>query len=73
MDRNITPILKLMSEKYNKTQLKIFHFHESGFETSSTHVSQSPEREHLEEFEEEDAKKAEKKRKKRNKKKENGK
>jgi hypothetical protein len=70
MDKNITPILKLMSEKYNTLQRRDVDYKDSDFETSSTHVSHSPEREHLEEFEEQDAKKTEKKRKKRNKKKE---
>jgi hypothetical protein len=68
MDKNITPILKLMSEKYNKLQPAN---NSSKFDLdASTHVSHSPEREYLEDFESQDTKKSEKRKRKRNKKKE---
>jgi hypothetical protein len=67
MDKNITPILKLMSEKYNK-QLPA-EIIKPDLDVS-THFSHSPERQHIDDFESQDTKKSEKRRRQRNKKRE---
>jgi hypothetical protein len=68
MDKNITPILKLMSEKYNRLQQPLSLPKEDL--DLSTHFSHSPERTHLDEFESQDNKKSEKRKRQRNKKRE---
>ena len=67
MDKNITPILKLMSEKYTK-QLPAERM-KPDLE-ASTHFSHSPERQQLDDFESQDNRKSEKRRRQRNKRRE---
>jgi hypothetical protein len=68
MDKNITPILKLMSEKYNRLQPPTEPLKQDL--DASTHFSHSPERTHLDDFDSHDTKKSEKRRRQRNKKRE---
>lgn len=67
MDKNITPILKLMSEKYNK-QLAPENIKPEL--DASTRFSHSPERQQLDDFELQDNRKSEKRKRQRNKKRE---